>query len=133
MRMVPMTNCLANPRPWPTFARMSHPDHVHESHDHVHGPGCGHTQVVHDGHIDFLHDGHLHHPHGDHVDEHVVAVDEAHPDRCDAAHECAGHEHGEGCGHETVPHGDHFDYLVDGRLHHPHDGHCDDHGPLQAA
>jgi hypothetical protein len=29
-----------------------------------------------------------------------------------------------------VPHGDHVDYLVNGHLHHPHDGHCDDHGPL---
>jgi hypothetical protein len=29
-----------------------------------------------------------------------------------------------------VPHGDHTCYLVDGRLHHPHDGHCDDHGPV---
>jgi hypothetical protein len=24
------------------------------------------------------------------------------------------------------------DYLVDGHLHHPHDGHCDDHGPVTA-
>jgi hypothetical protein len=30
-----------------------------------------------------------------------------------------------------VPHGDHFDYLFEGRLHHPHGDHCDDHGPLQ--
>jgi hypothetical protein len=29
-----------------------------------------------------------------------------------------------------VPHGDHFDYLVDGRLHHRHGDHCDDHGPI---
>jgi hypothetical protein len=29
-----------------------------------------------------------------------------------------------------VPHGDHVDYLVDGKLHHPHDDHCDDHGSL---
>jgi hypothetical protein len=29
-----------------------------------------------------------------------------------------------------VPHGDHVDYLVDGHLHHPHNGHCDDHGPV---
>jgi hypothetical protein len=35
-----------------------------------------------------------------------------------------------GIGHEQVPHGDHVDYLVDGRLHHPHDDHCDDHGPV---
>jgi hypothetical protein len=25
------------------------------------------------------------------------------------------------------------DYLVDGHLHHPHDGHCDDHGPVALA
>ena len=31
-------------------------------------------------------------------------------------------------GHEPVPHGDHVDYLVDGTLHSPHGGHCDDHG-----
>jgi hypothetical protein len=24
------------------------------------------------------------------------------------------------------------DYVVDGHLHHPHDGHCDDHGPIQS-
>jgi uncharacterized protein (DUF1330 family) len=35
-----------------------------------------------------------------------------------------GHTHGPGCGHEAVPHGDHTDYLVNGRLHHPHSGHC---------
>jgi hypothetical protein len=29
-----------------------------------------------------------------------------------------------------LPHGDHVDYLVGGRLHHPHEGHCDDHGPV---
>jgi hypothetical protein len=31
-----------------------------------------------------------------------------------------------------VPHGDHLDYWVDGHLHHPCSGHCDDHGPLVA-
>ena len=40
-----------------------------------------------------------------------------------------GHHHGPDCGHEAIPHGDHVDYLVDGHLHHPHDDHCDDHGP----
>jgi hypothetical protein len=30
-----------------------------------------------------------------------------------------------------VPHGDHTDYLVGGPLHHPHGGHCDDHGALR--
>ena len=32
-----------------------------------------------------------------------------------------------------VPHGDHSDYLVMGHLHAHHEGHCDDHGALQAA
>jgi hypothetical protein len=43
------------------------------------------------------------------------------------------HDHGAGCGHEAVPHGDHTDYLVDGHLHHPHGDHCDDHGPVAVA
>ncbi|MGB0651686.1 MAG: hypothetical protein ACPGQL_00665 [Thermoplasmatota archaeon] len=38
------------------------------------------------------------------------------------------HEHGPGCGHAAVPHGDHTDYLVDGALHHWHGDHCDHHG-----
>jgi hypothetical protein len=41
-----------------------------------------------------------------------------------------GHTHGPGCGHTAVPHGDHVDYCVGDHLHHPHDGHCDDHGPI---
>ena len=42
------------------------------------------------------------------------------------------HEHGEGCGHPAVEHGDHLDYLHDGHRHAPHEGHYDehaDHGP----
>ncbi|KZX58732.1 hypothetical protein A3709_17160 [Halioglobus sp. HI00S01] len=108
---------------------------IHKHHDHEHGPGCGHTAIVHGDHIDYLHDGHLHHPHLDHVDEHVIEVSERNPDQCTAGSSPAGHEdghvHGPGCGHEAVPHGDHIDYLVDGRLHHPHGDHCDDHGPLE--
>jgi hypothetical protein len=38
------------------------------------------------------------------------------------------HRHGDGCGHPAIAHGDHVDYLVDGTLHSPHGGHCDDHG-----
>lgn len=106
-----------------------HPDHAH-----AHGPGCGHPAVAHDGHTDYLHDGHLHHVHGDHVDEHVVAVGAANPAACTPGHACAGHDtahqHGPGCGHPQVPHGDHLDYLVAGHLHHAHGGHCDDHGRL---
>jgi hypothetical protein len=103
--------------------------------EHEHGPGCGHTAVQHEGHTDYLQDGHLHHPHGDHVDEHVIAVSDANPSEHSdpAAGHDAAHEHGAGCGHDPVPHGDHSDYLVEGRLHHQHGDHCDDHGPLQKA
>jgi hypothetical protein len=108
---------------------------MHQSaHTHEHGPDCGHTSVRHDDHVDYLQDGHLHHPHDDHFHEHVIAVDEAHPAGHTDPVPCnPAHAHGDGCGHEAVPHGDHIDYLVDGRLHRPHDGHCDDHGPLTAA
>lgn len=40
------------------------------------------------------------------------------------------HSHGEGCGHPFILHDGHIDYIVDGRLHHVHGGHCDDHGPV---
>jgi hypothetical protein len=114
---------------------LSHPTHA--EHDHVHGADCGHTAVVHEGHTDYLHDAHLHHPHEGHVDEHVVAVTATNPAACTPEHDCSGHEgaheHGAQCGHEAVPHGDHVDYLVDGHLHHPHAGHCDDHGALASA
>jgi hypothetical protein len=110
---------------------------IHEGHDHVHGPGCGHTAVMHADHLDYLHAGHLHSPHGEHVDEHAIEISTANPADCTPDHRCEGHgeghEHGAGCGHESVPHGVHVDYLVDGHLHHPHDGHCDDHGELRLA
>src|SRR5689334_17173811 len=102
---------------------------THDNHDHVHGPGCGHTAIQHGDHTDYLHDGHLHRKHHDHVDECEIAVDAAHPAACTKGNAC-GHVHGPSCGHESVPHGDHVDFLVDGHLHHPHDGHCDDHGSV---
>ncbi len=37
------------------------------------------------------------------------------------------HQHGPGCGHTAVKHGDHVDYLHDGHLHHMHAGHVDEH------
>lgn len=37
------------------------------------------------------------------------------------------HEHGPGCGHEAVLHGDHVDYLHGDHLHAPHGGHYDEH------
>ena len=109
----------------------------HDNHDHPHGPDCGHTGIVHDDHVDYLHDGHLHHPHSGHVDEHVIGITSTNPQDCTPGHECTGHGlehvHGPDCGHETVPHGDHVDYLVGGHLHYLHDGHCDDHGPVTKA
>jgi len=114
---------------------MADHDHtLHEPHDHQHGEGCGHTGIRHDGHVDYVHDGHLHHQNEDGaVEEHVIPVSERNPDGCQGASHPAhadGHVHGPDCGHEAVPHGDHTDYIVDGRLHHPHGDHCDDHGPV---
>jgi len=110
---------------------MASHDPVHADHPHIHGPGCGHVAVKHNDHVDYLHDGHLHHPHDGQVYEHNIEVSSKNPDRCTPSHRCdAGHRHGPGCGHLAVPHGDHIDYLVDGRLHHPHEDHCDDHGAL---
>ena len=40
------------------------------------------------------------------------------------------HQHSMTCGHPRIIHDDHVDYIVDGRLHHPHITHCDDHGPI---
>ena len=108
----------------------STPHRMHEAaHSHKHGPGCGHLAVRHAGHVDYLHDGHLHHVHGDHVDEHVIPVSKTNPQGCTA--QLNDHQHGPECGHAMIPHGDHHDYLVDDRLHHSHDGHCDDHGSIE--
>lgn len=104
---------------------------THPNHDHVHGPNCGHTAIKHGDHVDYLHDGHLHHEHNGHYDEHRLEVNETNPDGCHPLHGCANHVHGPGCGHEAVPHGDHVDYIVNGRLHHQHGDHCDDHGPVE--
>ena len=99
----------------------------HHDHTHVHGEGCGHTKIQHEGHVDFLHDGHLHHAHDGHYDEHALSVSDTNPTACHPVACACDHE---GCGHEKVPHGDHVDYLVSGRLHHKHGDHCDDHGPV---
>ena len=47
-----------------------------------------------------------------------------HPQHDAADHE---HAHGEACGHDTVQHGDHIDYLHDGHRHAEHAGHYDEH------
>ena len=47
-------------------------------------------------------------------------------------HDAHPHEHGDGCGHQPVPHGDHVDYDHDGHRHAPHRTgtgvHYDEHG-----
>nr|BBH89253.1 hypothetical protein KTC_40040 [Thermosporothrix sp. COM3] len=108
---------------------MANEHRFHEIHAHTHGSQCGHTAVLHEGHLDYLHEGHLHHPHGDHYDEHVIAVSPQNPEECkQVSCACSGHT---SCQHEQIPHGDHMDYLVNGRLHHVHGNHCDDHGPVE--
>ena len=113
---------------------MTNEHRIHPAHSHIHGEGCGHTAIKHNDHVDYLHDGCLHHSHGDHFDEHALEVNTANPAGC-TAHNCGGHEaghvHSATCGHERVPHGNHIDYLVDGHLHHAHEGHCDDHGKVE--
>jgi len=65
----------------------------------------------------------------------TIAVSTHNPADCTPAHACGGHSvghaHGPGCAHEVVKHGDHTDYVVDGRLHHPCAKRCDDHGPVE--
>ena len=94
------------------------------------------TAVRHDDHVDFLEEGRLIHEKGGRREEHRIAVNAQNPARCETDHRAqaqAGHVHGPSCGHEAVPHGDHLDYLVEGRLQHPHGDHIDDHGPLSLA
>ena len=41
------------------------------------------------------------------------------------------HIHGPDCGHVPIKHDNHIDFNVEGRLHHIHDAHCDDHGEIR--
>lgn len=104
---------------------------IHGAHgDHAHARGCGHMAVAHDGHSDYLHDGHLHSMHAGHADEHVLAVSRMNPA---AEKPVTGHAaHAAGDGHQMVQHGTHFDCVHDGRLHHAHADHVDDHGAVTA-
>jgi zinc transport system permease protein len=49
------------------------------------------------------------------------------PDEHDTAGEPHRHEHGDGCGHLGIEHGDHIDYVHDGHRHAVHGGHYDEH------
>ncbi len=42
-------------------------------------------------------------------------------------HQGHSHQHGKNCGHASVQHGDHIDYLHDGHLHYVHGDHVDEH------
>ncbi|WP_199803329.1 hypothetical protein [Erythrobacter rubeus] len=107
-----------------------HADHA----SHTHAADCGHTALEHGGHIDYIHDGHLHHGHDGHVDEHMIVVSSTNPE----AHELATtvtsddhpHDH-EGEEHQMIQHGSHMDFVHNGRLHHVHGDHTDDHGPVK--
>ena len=109
-------------------------DIIHNDHaEHAHGTDCGHQAVEHEGHVDYLHDGHMHHAHEGHQHEHRFAVSSAHP----AAEQLImhvdghGHDHSAMGEHLKVQHGDHFDYIHDGKLHHPHGDHVDYHGDVK--
>lgn len=41
------------------------------------------------------------------------------------------HVHGSFCEHLRIVHNGHVDFIVDGHLHFPHEGHCDDHGRIE--
>ena len=102
---------------------------THPAHTHVHNTDCGHLAIQHGDHTDYLHNGHLHTTHGDHYDEHVIEVSDTNPAACaPTTCECTHND----CGHAQVPHDDHTDYFYNGRLHHRHGDHCDDHGLLAA-
>ena len=45
-----------------------------ESHQHTHGPDCGHDAVIHLDHGDHLHDGHAHREHDGHHGHHDVCA-----------------------------------------------------------
>ena len=57
-------------------------------------------------------------------EERVMTTPEEHSQHDPADHE---HVHGPNCGHETVQHDDHVDYLHDGHRHAEHEGHYDEH------
>ncbi|HWE57641.1 MAG TPA: hypothetical protein VG435_19215 [Acidimicrobiales bacterium] len=49
------------------------------------------------------------------------------PESACNTHEDHDHEHGPDCGHESVEHEDHIDYIHDGHRHFAHEGHWDEH------
>ena len=96
----------------------------HAGHDHVHGAKCGHKAVKHGDHTDYIHDGHYHAQHANHVDDHGILGSST--DAC-AQHASHEHKHGPKCGHKSVKHDTHVDYMHDGHLHTAHNDHVDEH------
>ncbi|MEL7486841.1 MAG: hypothetical protein AAGJ87_06470, partial [Pseudomonadota bacterium] len=71
--------------------------------------------------------------HDGHVDEHVIAVSADNPvsEALVKVVKDGDHAHSaDDAEHPRIQHGDHFDYLHNGRLHALHDGHVDDHGKI---
>ena len=113
----------------PAFGADHDPHQVHAGdHEHVHGPGCGHTGEVHGGHVDYEHNGHHHHYHGGHVHEDggnhdgVVAIANGIAAEHHAVHLEHSHVHGPACGHAGSLHEGHIDYEHGGHRHHVHSG-----------
>ena len=108
---------------------------IHAGHDaHAHGKACGHQAIEHGGHVDFLHDGHLHHTHAGHLDEHALEISSTHPESEELVARVTtdDHPHGHtGEEHASVQHGSHTDFVHEGRLHHVHGDHIDDHGEVK--
>ncbi|MEM8772851.1 MAG: hypothetical protein AAGD92_14485 [Pseudomonadota bacterium] len=107
---------------------------IHIDHHEAHSADDGHVAINHDGHIDHLHDGHLHHAHGGHADEHVLTISAANPMAEEIVKRVKEKDHTHAIDdelHPRIQHGDHFDYLHDGRLHYVHADHVDDHGKVQ--
>ncbi len=102
---------------------------VKGDHSHQHSIACGHTKIKHEDHIDYLHDGELHRENDGKWVKCVIPVTEKNP--AESKTLPCGCDHTDACGHEMVPHGDHMDYLVNGRLHHVKNGECYDHGPVE--
>ena len=113
--------------------------------------GCGHIVVRHQDHIGFLDNGVLHCKiPRDRIDESEYEFDtfinddsyvlvKHHFSLSDIplelsegkfAFDTKNHVLGVGCGHESVLHGDHYDYLINNQLIHinPENGNCENHG-----
>lgn len=59
---------------------------------------------------------------GPHIQEGIIMA--GHNEQ--AEHTKAEHTHGDNCGHDTMEHGDHVDYLHDGHRHSEHGDHYDE-------